>query len=140
MHKTVEHRGHDEVGDTTSGISQASREGIGSADNVLVVEARCPYLARNKATSVDTDEETASVKLTGVVHSTSEEGGDGTNEEASSESISRADPVASWARDQTHQKCSSQADDVGVQHYRIRNLEVGFDHVTEQRRKSIPES
>lgn len=50
-HKTVEDGGHEEVGDTSSSIAEATGQGICGTNNVLVEKASGPDLTWDKATS-----------------------------------------------------------------------------------------
>ena len=90
----VEDCRHQEVCDATSSIAKACSEGVASADHVLVEESSRPYLARYKATSKDTDEETESHETFGVGDCTCHHGGYGAGKKTSSESISRANEIA----------------------------------------------
>lgn len=64
----VENRGHDEVGNSTTGVTPASREGVGGAYHVLVEETGRPHQARHEGSAEDTDEETTDVETLGVMN------------------------------------------------------------------------
>ena len=55
--QAVEDGGHEEVGDAAAGVAEAAGERVGRADDVLIEEARRPYLAGYEGAAEDADEE-----------------------------------------------------------------------------------
>jgi len=65
---------HDEVCDTTAGITEARGKGVGGANNTLVEEAGRPHLARDERSTENTDEKTESQQARSIVDGTSQKG------------------------------------------------------------------
>ena len=57
LYKGVKDGRHKKVCDASTCVTEATCEGVGCADDVLVEEASRPYLTRNKATTKDTNKE-----------------------------------------------------------------------------------
>ena len=57
LYKGVKDGRHKKVCDASTCVTEATCEGVGCADDVLVEEASRPYLTWNKATTKDTNEE-----------------------------------------------------------------------------------
>lgn len=101
---------HDEVGNTSTSVTETGSDGVGGTDNVLVEEPSHPYLARNERTTEDTDEETVCVKTSCVLHTSSTESGNGTSNEADSEGPSRSEKVTKVTSKQTDEKTVDELD------------------------------
>lgn len=61
MNKRVVNCGHDEVGDSTTSVTPAARQGIGGSNNILIEESSTPHLAGNESGTENTDEEAGDV-------------------------------------------------------------------------------
>ena len=65
---------HEKVCDASACVAEATCEGVGCADDVLVEEARRPYLTWNKAATENADEESKSQKAPRAVYGTGKDG------------------------------------------------------------------
>ena len=96
-------------------------------------------MARHKASTQDSDEETQSIKLMNVVCSAREERRDRANEEASCEGPSRSEAIASRSGHESDEQRSDKGDDVGVLDLDGRKSYVFGDDIVEQWWERIPE-
>lgn len=129
---------HDEVCDTTTGVTKTSGQGVGGADDVLVVETGCPYLARYERATKNTNEESENIETSGTCNGTSQEGGESTKKQATSECVSGTEAITSRTSDQTDEKSSSQGDNVGVGDLVLGDTDVLGDDIAEQGRECVP--
>ena len=93
----VEDRGHEEVSNAAAGVAEASSEGVGGADDVLVEEAGGPDLAGDEGAAEDADEEAEGEEAFDVCNGAGEGGGDGACEEAAGEGVAGTEAVTQWA-------------------------------------------
>ena len=103
---------HGKVGNAAASISEASSNGVCSANNVLVEEACRPDLARHEATTKNADEESQRIQLVHIVCCARQESWDGSDEKTSCECVSRTESIASRASDETDEQSCNQSDDV----------------------------
>lgn len=57
---------HDEVGDSTTGVTPSTSQSVGCTDDILVEETSRPDLARHERTTEDTNEKSNGEKTAGV--------------------------------------------------------------------------
>lgn len=91
--ESVVHRRHDNVGDAAPGCAKPAGERIGGANNVFVKETCRPDLAGDKCAPEDTDKEAAGIQTLGAVDKGGEAERDRTDEEKTTEILSRAEEV-----------------------------------------------
>ena len=140
LHEGVVDGRHDKVCDTTTGVTETSSQGVGSTNNVLIVETSCPYLARHERATEDTNEESEDIQAGSTGDGTSQEGGNGTKEQASGECVSRTEAIASRTGNQTNEESGSQGDDVGVGDLVLADTNVLGNDIAEKWRECVPYS
>lgn len=91
--KAIEDSRHQKICDTSSGVTEASCQGVRSTDNVLVEEAGRPDLTWDEAASQYTNEETEDHQACSTVHGPCQSCWDGAQQETASESPSRAESI-----------------------------------------------
>jgi len=96
------------LSDTTSRITPAADQGIGSPDDVPIEEAGCPYLAGDKASAKDTDEETDRVEAGCIVDGACEHRWNGTDKQQADEGKPGSKFIAKWAGNRADDKRGCQ--------------------------------
>lgn len=94
MHQRIIHSRHDEVGDATAGVAPAARQGVGSANHVLVEPAGAPHLARHEGPAQDANKETDDVESCGVLDQWRQPDRDAPDKKDQAENLAGADHVA----------------------------------------------
>ena len=139
----IEDSGHKEVRDPSSRISEAARESIGSADDVLVKEARRPHLAGHERPTQDADEETESEEALDIRHRACQCGWNGTGKQTGGEGVSRTISITGWARGQPHKESAQPLASValsptGDAYVATKEMMFEFAISVEVRPKSLP--
>lgn len=93
--KRIEDGWHDEEGNPTACVTEASCEGVGCADNVLVEESSGPHLARHKRTTEYTNEKSDSVQACSRRDRASEGSRNGTDKQTPSKCVTRTESITS---------------------------------------------
>lgn len=124
VNQRVENGRHQEICHTSASVSETCCESIRRADDVLVIETRRPHLARDKATTEDTDEEADCEELAPGIASACEEGGNCADKESSSECPARSKAIATWTGDQPNDQCGGKSNDIGVGNVHARQFEI----------------
>ena len=138
LHKRGVDGRHDEVSDTTTGVTETGSQGVGGTNNVLIVETSCPYLARHERATKNTNEESENVEASSILDGTSQEGRDSTKKQAASECVSGTEAITSRASNQTNKESGSQGDDIGIGDFVLADVDVLGNDIAEQWRECIP--
>jgi hypothetical protein len=115
------------LGDTTTGVTPATNQGIGGSDDVPVKEARSPYLARHECTTKDANEETDKVQAHGIVRCAGESSWNGTREQQSREGQTRTEVIAHGSSNEPNQQCCNERNNIRVGDLILRKVHVRFD-------------
>lgn len=110
----VKDGGHDEVSNTTAGVTPTTSQGVGGADNVLVEEASAPHLARDKGSTQDTNEKSGNVETCGILHERSKADGETTEKDEGGVYSSRAKLVTKGSGDEAEEEGCAEGYNVGV--------------------------
>ena len=127
LDEAVVDRGHQEVSDASTSITETSCESIACADDVLVEEASHPHLTWYEATAEDADKEAQGIKLCGGECGTREKCWDGSDEQAPGECSSGAETIACWAGHETDEEGCGQSNDVGISDLDLGELKIFLD-------------
>jgi hypothetical protein len=125
--EVVEKSWHDEVCDSTTGVTEATGERVCSSDNVLVKETCRPDLARYERATEDTDEESQNDESLSVVNGECQSSGECTSKQAASEDISWAETIAKWSSNNTYNECCSKSNNVGVGNFILCKVQIRLD-------------
>jgi len=138
LHKRSVDGRHNEVGNATTGVTEASGQGVGGTNNVLVIETSCPYLARHERATKNTNKESENIETSSILDGTGKEGGDSTEKQTAGECVSGTEAITSRTSNQTDEESGSQGDDVGVGDFVLADVDVLGNDIAEQWRECIP--
>ena len=122
------------LGNTSSRITPATDQGIGSTNDISVEETRGPDLARYESASKDTDKESDKVQAHCVLRSASEGSRDCAHEQQPRKGQTWAEVIAHWASHEAYKQCRGKGDDVGIGNLILGKVHVGFDTFTQLQR------
>ena len=101
------HSWHNEIGDTTTEITESTSQGIGSSNDILVEKSSRPHLAGHKAATKNANEEPERIKTRDIEYGAGEEGGNGSSQETAGKGHARTKVI-------TARPCNKTNDETGL--------------------------